>query len=492
MSLLLRARGRAVLASLLLLVGAPLVPAAAQDGGWIESDRAGRVAKASLDETYYVDVRALNFREEATTESAALTLLQRGQFLRRLSETFNDVEGRTWLRVVDANGQEGWVAGEYVAPVAAAVTLLEGAAAFVGQVEGSELVAARPPLGTIKAGFVYVGPVGDAGWTYQHDKGRQALAELPFVESTEFVESVPEDPTLAEAAIERLIEAGSNVIFTTSYGYMDSTIAVARRHPEVVFMHCSGYKTAANVGTYFGREYEARYLSGLVAGSVTKANVIGYVAAFPIPEVIRGINAFTLGVRSVNPAAVVQVRWTSTWYGPGVERAQAEALLDAGADVLAHHQDTPATVQAAEQRGVRAIGYHSDMAVFAPSATLTSAVWDWGVLYRAIAEQLHEGSWRPDQLWWGLDRGAVGLAPLADDLPGPVVELVAARRQALMERRLHIFEGPVVDNQGVVRVPSGRIMADAELLTMDFFVEGVAGELEPTTELPPPEDGTAG
>ena len=231
--------------------------------------------------------------------------------------------------------------------------------------------------------------------------------------------------------------------------------------------------------------YQARFLKGVVAGRMTQSDIIGYVAAFPIPEVVRGINAFTLGAQSVNPDVQVRVLWTQTWYGPGVEREKAEKLLDFGADILTMHQDSPSVVQAAEQRNKFAIGYHSDMSIFAPNAILTSAVWDWGVIYRQVAGALKKGTWQPDQIWWGLKEGVVRLAPLSNLVPKDVTDLVIARQQELVEGRSRVFEGPIRDSDGVVRVPARQLMTDADLLTMDFFVLGVKGELESKAAISP-------
>lgn len=329
---------------------------------------------------------------------------------------------------------------------------------------------------TIKAGFIYVGPVGDAGWTYSHDQGRKEMETLPFVEPSTYIESVPEGAESARV-ITGLVRKGSNLVFTTSFGYMDATLAVAKRYKDVVFMHCSGYKTAENVGNYFGRMYEPRYLSGIVAGKMTKANVIGYVAAFPIPEVIRGINAFTLGVRSVNPAAEVRVVWTQTWFDPGIERDAADSLLDVGADVLTMHQDAPATLQAAEARGAYVIGYNSDMRAFAPNAFLTAPVWNWGPLYTQIAREVKEGTWQPKSIWWGLKQDLVQLAPISDQVPADVQTLVREKTEAIKSGSLHPFAGPVKDQSGQLQVAAGSTPTDDELLSMSYFVEGVRGTI---------------
>ncbi|MCX8085205.1 MAG: BMP family ABC transporter substrate-binding protein [Calditerrivibrio sp.] len=329
----------------------------------------------------------------------------------------------------------------------------------------------------LNVGFVYVGPVGDGGWTYAHDMGRKELEKLPFVKKTQIIESVPEGAD-ATRVITNLAKKGYNLIFTTSFGYMDPTIEVAKKFKDVVFMHCSGYKTAENVGTYFGRMYQARYLSGIIAGAMTKSNIIGYVAAHPIPEVIRGINAFTLGVRSMNPNAVVKVVWTNTWFDPATERNAADSLLDVGADVLTMHQDTPATLQAAEKRGKYVIGYNSDMRKYAPNGFLTAPVWNWGVLYKEIATRVHKGTWKPEAIWWGMDTKIVDLAPISPKVPANVVDRVNKEKADIIAGKNKIFVGPIKDNQGNLVVPAGKVMTDQELLSFNFFVEGVQGTIK--------------
>ena len=343
------------------------------------------------------------------------------------------------------------------------------------------LLLTLPQLATaeekkIKTGFIYVGPVGDAGWTYAHDEGRKAMETLPFVEPSTYIESVPEGAE-SSRVINGLVRKGHNLIFTTSFGYMDATLDVARRNKDVVFMHCSGYKTAENVGNYFGRMYEPRYLSGIVAGKMTKANVIGYVAAFPIPEVIRGINAFTLGVQSVNPQAEVRVVWTQTWFDPGIERDAADSLLDVGADVLAMHQDAPATLQAAEARGAFVIGYNSDMREFAPNAFLTAPVWNWGPLYSKIAQEVKDGTWKTSSIWWGLKENLVELAPINAKVPADVQALVAEKTASIKAGSLHPFTGPITDQDGKVQIAAGATPDDGHLLGMNYFVKGVQGTI---------------
>jgi basic membrane protein A len=242
-------------------------------------------------------------------------------------------------------------------------------------------------------------------------------------------------------------------------------------------MHCSGFKTAPNMGTYFGRMYQARYLSGLVAGKMTKAAVIGYVAAHPIPEVIRGINAFTLGAQASNPKVKVHVVWTNSWYDPPKEREAAESLLDIGADVIAQHQDTPGPQQAAEKRGRYSIGYNSDMRAFAPKAHLTAPIWHWEKIYVEIAKQVRQGTWKSTELWPGLESGVVDLAPFSDAVPADVRTLVEQKKGDIVAKRWDVFTGPIKDQEGKVAVEAGKRMTDPEMLAMSFFVEGVVGSL---------------
>lgn len=327
----------------------------------------------------------------------------------------------------------------------------------------------------IKAAWIYVSPVGDAGWTLAHDQGRLALDDLDYLE-TAYTESVPEGAE-AERTISQYVRDGYNLIFTTSFGYMDPTINVATSSPDVTFMHCSGFKTADNVGTYFGRMYQPRYLSGIVAGKMTESGTIGYVAAHPIPEVIRGINAFTLGVRSVNPDAKVHIVWTQTWYDPAKEREAAESLLDVGADVIAQHQDTPAPQQAAEARGGYSVGYNSDMSSFAPAAHLTAPIWNWEVVYRRVVEEVHDGTWSSGQYWGGLADGVVDLAPYGEFVPQEVRDLVDARRAEIVAGSWDVFTGPINDQDGAVWVADGETMSDPDMLGMTTLVEGVVGTI---------------
>ncbi|HBG18510.1 MAG TPA: BMP family ABC transporter substrate-binding protein [Desulfobulbaceae bacterium] len=325
----------------------------------------------------------------------------------------------------------------------------------------------------MKVGFVYVSPIGDAGYSYSHDKGRQAIEALPGV-TTSYVEAVPEGPD-SERVMQNMARKEFDIIFATSFGYMDPMLKVAKQFPKTVFMHCSGFKTAENMGNYFGRMYQARYLSGMVAGAMTKSNVLGYVAAFPIPEVIRGINAFTLGVKSVNPNATVRVVWTKTWYDPATEKEAAKSLLDVGADVIAQHQDSPGPQEAAQEKGVYSIGYNSDMSTFAPKAHLTAPVWNWAPYYTKVVEDVRKGTWKSEAAWPGMADGVVDLAPFGPMVPKDVQDKVNAEKAKIVAGTQKIFVGPIKDQNGEVKIADGVVATDPELLGMTWFVEGVVG-----------------
>jgi basic membrane protein A len=328
----------------------------------------------------------------------------------------------------------------------------------------------------LRVAFVYVAPIGDLGWSWAHDQGRLFLEEAlgDGVETT-FVENVPEGPD-GERVIRDFAQRGYDLIITTSFGYMDPTITVAEEFPDTHFVHISGYRTADNVSTAFGRMYQPRYLSGMVAGAMTESNIIGYVAAFPIPEVIRGINAFTLGVKATNPDAVVRVVWTSTWYDPPAEKEAAEALLDQGADVIAQHQDTTEPQKAAADRGAYGISYNSPMLSFVGEAVLTGPVWNWGPTYLDFAEQVINGTWETVQFWGGLVDGTVDLAPYSPLVPQDVIDMVEAEKAALIAGSTDVFCGPLVGQNGVEFLAEGECMTDGQMLGMDWFVDGVVGE----------------
>lgn len=329
----------------------------------------------------------------------------------------------------------------------------------------------------LKVAFVYVAPIGDLGWTWAHDQARLSMEET-FGDKVEtaFIENVPEGPE-SERVIRDFATKGFDLIITTSFGYMDPTVAVAAEFPEVQFVHISGFKTSDNVSTLFGRMYQPRYLSGLVAGAATESNIIGYVAAFPIPEVIRGINAFALGVREVNPDAEVRVVWTNTWFDPPQEKEGAEALLSAGADVIAQHQDTTEPQKAAADSGAKSIGYDSDMRPFVGETVLTSPVWHWEVKYNDIVEQMMAGTYVGGESYWGsMAEGIVGLAPFSDQVSQETKDKVAERQALIESGEWDVFCGPLYGANGNLVVEEGKCMTDGQMLSMDFFVQGVSGE----------------
>jgi basic membrane protein A and related proteins len=334
----------------------------------------------------------------------------------------------------------------------------------------------RPVPPPLRIGFVYVSPVSEAGWTYQHHIGRAQMekALTGRVVST-FVEKVPEGAD-AERVIRDLASQGHRLIFTTSFGYMEPTIKVAREFPEVAFEHATGYKVGPNVSTYNARFYEGRFLAGIIAGRTTRSNTLGYVAAVPIPEVLQGINAFTLGARSVNPAVQTRVIWTNSWFDPGRERDAALTLISQGADVLTHHTDSSAVPQAAEARGAHAVAYHSDMSQAAPTRQLAAVTHHWGHYYEQRALTVLEGKWKPGSVWGGMREGFVKLEKIAASVPAEVRELIKAREAELVAGRLHPFTGPISDNQGKVRLERGA-MDDTQLNAIDWFVEGVVGKV---------------
>ena len=325
----------------------------------------------------------------------------------------------------------------------------------------------------LKGAFVYVGPTGDAGWTYAHDEARKYMEkELGNKVETSYVESVAEGAG-AEGIITELVKDGNQLIFTTSFGYMNPTLKVAKKFPKVKFEHASGYKRLDNMGTYFDRAYQGRYLTGMVAGLMTKSNLLGYVASFPIPEVIRGINAFTLGARDVNPKAKVKVVWVSSWYDPGKESEAANTMINMGADVVTQHTDSPGAINAAEKNGVYAIGYHSDMSDYGPKAHLTATVHNWGPLYVAKAKSVLDGTWKSQDVWGGLGENALDLAPYNNQVPKTVRAVVDHSKSLIAKGKLHPFAGPIKDQTGRLRVLAGKSMSDAEMLRMDWYVEGV-------------------
>jgi simple sugar transport system substrate-binding protein len=328
----------------------------------------------------------------------------------------------------------------------------------------------------LKVGFVYVSPVGQAGWSYQHDQGRLAMEKaLGARVATTVVEAVAEGPD-SERVLRDLARQGHGLVFATSFGYLEPALRVAAEFPNVKFEHAGGYKTAPNLNTYNARYYEARWLAGWLAGKASKTGVAGYVAGFAVPEVIQGLNAFTLGMRAANPAATVKVLWLNSWFDPGREREAALTLVAQGADVLANHSGSPAVPQAAEDKGVALLAYQSDMARFAPRAQLAAVTHHWGGYYTHVAQAVLAGSWKPQPVWGGLAEGMVQLSAVSPQLPAAVRSELQVRQAAIQSGRFKPFSGRLVDAAGQVRLGSGEL-PDAQIAGMDWLVQGVVGGL---------------
>jgi basic membrane protein A len=324
-------------------------------------------------------------------------------------------------------------------------------------------------------GFVYVTPIGDAGWSYQHNLGRLQMEKETGATSS-YVENVAEGAD-AERVIREMAKRGDKIIFATSFGYMNYMLKVSEKFPDTAFVHATGYKMGENMGIYNARFYEGRYLTGVIAGEMTTSNILGYVAAFPIPEVLQGINAFIRGARSVNPKAEVRVIWVNSWFDPGKERQASMTLMSQGADVLTHHTDSTAAVQAAEDQGKYAIAYHSDMSKYGPTAHLTATTHHWGNFYTKTVNEVRAGNWKPGNLWGGYADGMISLAPLNKAIPAELQARIAKMEKQMADGSLHAFAGPVVDQDGKTVVAAGQNMTDEQLGGMGFYVQGVVSKL---------------
>ncbi len=339
----------------------------------------------------------------------------------------------------------------------------------------SALVIAAP----LKIAFVLDGPINDGGWNQaQYDGGMAIKNTFGNQVKIDYVTNIPEGPN-SLSVFRSLASQGYKLIYATSFGYMDQVAQAAKEFPNTIFEMCSGYELAPNLGEYFGRMYEVRYLTGLIAGAMTKTDKIGYVAAYPTPEVVRGIDAFTLGVRSVNPNATVHVIWTYTWYNPPTEKEAALSLINSGCDILAEHQDSPSTVQAAEENGIYAIGYDSDQAKFGPKAYLTAPVWNWATFYVPDVRSVLNGTWKSAFYWEGIKSGMVKFTPLTETnlVPLQVQKLVKAVENEISSGKFHVFEGPIYDQNGNLKITAGQRPSDKNLLSIQWFVQGVIGKI---------------
>ena len=344
-------------------------------------------------------------------------------------------------------------------------------------VSGSLLVAQAPT----KVGFVYVSPIGDAGYTYQHDLGRKAMeAALKGKVKTQVVENVEEGAD-AERVIRSLAADGCKMIFTTSFGYMNPTAKVAAAFPNVDFFHATGYKSSKNMATYNGRFYEGRYLNGIIAGKMTKTHIAGFVGAFPIPEVMMAIDAFTQGMRSVDPKAEVHVVWVNSWFDPGKEREATMSLISQGADMITQHTDSTVVVQTVEEqhkaKNVWCFSYNSDMSKYAPTSQLSGDITDWSTYYTRTVENVLAGKGVGPNTWDGIKDGMIKIAPFNAAVPKDVREYVSKVMAEMKAGKVHAFQGPVLAQDGTVKVPKGKVMSDADLGGINYYVQGVVGNV---------------
>ena len=349
---------------------------------------------------------------------------------------------------------------------------------------GSCLAASAAPAllgraaaaGPYNIGFIYVGPVSDFGYSYQHDQGRKAIeAAYGDKVKTTFVENVPEGPD-AERVVTELANKGNSLIFTTSFGFMNPTVRVAQRFPKLYFEHATGYKRAKNLATYNIRFYEGRYIQGVIAGKLTKTNTIGYICSVPIPEVIMGMNAFMQGMRTVNPTARIKTVWVNAWYDPGKEGDAAKALMDQGADILAQHTDSAAPLQIAEQRGKVGFGQASDMMKLAPKAQLTSSIDNWAPYYIDRVKLAMDGSWKSTDTWGGLASDMLRMATYAN-MPGEVVGMAKQTENDIKIGKIVIFKGPIKDQSGAMKVAANVTLDDAAINSMNWLAEGIEGQI---------------
>jgi basic membrane protein A len=349
-------------------------------------------------------------------------------------------------------------------------TFLAGTAVASGGLLLGRKVLAQDAL---KVGFVYVGPIGDYGWTHGHELGRKAVVEHfgDKVETT-YVENVAEGPD-AERVIRQLASSGHGLVFTTSFGFMNPTVRVARQFPQVKFEHATGYQTAPNLAVYNARFYEGRAVCGAIAGHMSQSGICGYIASFPIPEVVMGINSFTLAAQKVNPDFRVNVVWVNSWYDPGKEGDAAKALIDQGADVISQHTDSPAPLQVAEQRGVHGFGQASDMQAYAPNAQLTAILDDWSEYYIERVQAVLDDTWETHTVWYGLKEGMVKMAPYGDAVTDEARQAAEAAKEGIIAGTLHPFTGPIENQAGEVMIADGATATDEEMLKMDWWVQGV-------------------
>jgi basic membrane protein A and related proteins len=364
-----------------------------------------------------------------------------------------------------------------VLKLAALTTVAAAVLVGCGRKEEPKAAAPAAKAEPLKAAWIYVGPVGDAGWSFAHDQGRKAVeAKFGDAIKTTFVEKVPEGAD-AERVIRDLAQQGNKIIFATSFGYMEAMLKVAADFPDVKFEHATGYKTAPNMRIYDASFYQDTYMAGVIAGKMTKTNVLGFVGSFPIAEVLRNINAFTLGAQSVNPKIKTKVVWVNTWYDPGKESEAAQSLINQKADVLLQNTDSTAVLQTAEKNGKYAFGWDSDMSSFGPKAHLGSAIVNWAPYYIKAIEEVKAGTWKTERTVWGVKEGLNDLIKIADVVPADAKKRVDEIKAGLKDGSFHPFTGPVVDNTGKERLAKDQKADQAWLDKVDFFVKGVEGKV---------------
>jgi len=352
-------------------------------------------------------------------------------------------------------------------------SVLLGASILAGLASGA--IAQDDP---VKVGFIYVGPVGDGGWTYEHDQARLAVVDhFGDAVETVYVESVPEGPD-AERVLTQMALEGADLIFTTSFGFMDSTVNVAAQFPDVRFEHATGFKTADNLAIYNARFYEGRAVQGLIAGSVTESNIIGYIGSYPIPEVIQGINSAFIHARQVNPDVEFKIVWAYTWFDPAKEAEAATVLIEQGADVILQHTDSTAPQAAAQAAGnVYTFGQASDMAEFAPMPRVSSIIDNWAPYYIARTQAVIDGTWTSTDTWDGIAEGMVGIGEITEAVPAEVKTAAEALRDSIAAGTYHPFTGPINKQDGSVWLAEGETADDGTLLGMNFYVEGIVGDI---------------
>lgn len=337
--------------------------------------------------------------------------------------------------------------------------------------------AAAGAADKLKIGFMYVSPIGDGGWTYQHELGRKAIQEK-FGDKieTSMVESVPESAD-AERVMRDMIGQGNKLVFATSFGYQDFVQKVAADAKDVKFEHATGYKTADNAAVYDTKTFEGAYLAGIVAGAMTKTKTVGVVASVPIPEVVRNINSFVLGAQSIDPSIKAKVVWVNEWFAPPKESEAANSLINGGVDVMYQNTNSPAVLKTAEERGARAFGKDGDMSGFAPKAHLGSAVIDWTPYYSKVVEDTLAGKWQTGNFWWGVKEGAIDLKKIADDVPQEIKDKVEKARAGLKDGSFAVWTGPIKDNTGKELLEAGKVADDAWLRSINFYVNGIEGKV---------------